>query len=335
MMREKIAIIGAGSWGTTLAILLSEKGYDTTLWAYEAEVIQHIETNLENSIFLPEIPIPHNLKITNSLQEAVTEKSTIVSVVPSHFLRLTTEHYCSFLSPQVHFVSATKGIEEETLLRMSQVIHQAVPSSLQINFTVLSGPSFAREVSNKKATAITVAGEDPDETKYIQQLFSTPFFRVYRNNDVIGVELAGAVKNVIAIAAGISDGLGFGNNARAALITRGLAEIVRLGKALGASSSTFYGLSGVGDLILTCTGDLSRNRSLGLRLGAGETLSAILNSSKMVAEGVKTTKSVINLAQRHSIEMPITEQVAAVLFKGKNPTEAFVELMGRSLKYEN
>ncbi len=333
-MGEKIAVIGAGSWGTTLAILLADKGYDITLWVYEPNLAREIETKRENSLFLPGVLIPHNVKPTYSLDEAVREKEVIVSVVPSHVARQITIQYRDHLLQGVHLVSATKGLEEESLLRISQVIQQSVPSHLKIKISCLSGPSFASEVSRKMATAVAVACEDKQEAIHIQHLFSSPYFRVYRNNDLVGVELAGALKNVIAIAAGVSDGLGFGYNARAALITRGLVEITRLGLAMGARQETFYGLAGVGDLILTCTADLSRNRTLGLRLGRGEKLSQILSSMKMVAEGVVTARAAIRLAQKFQVEMPIAEQVSGILFEDRNPLNAFSELMSRTLKYE-
>ena len=333
-MNEKIAVIGAGSWGTTLAVLLADKGYDVTLWVYEAELVKELETKRENTFFLPGVVIPPNLKVTNSLQEAVEAKKVVVSVPPSHAVRQLIHQYAHYLSSGVHLVSATKGVEERSLLRMSEVIQQELPSYLQIKISCISGPSFAREVSQRMATAVTVAGEDPQEATYIQHLFSTSYFRVYRNNDLIGVELAGSLKNIIAIAAGISDGLGFGYNARAALITRGLVEIVRLGTAMGAKPETFYGLAGVGDLILTCTGDLSRNRTLGQRVGQGEKLVDILPGMKMVAEGIATTRCARRLAQKFQVEMPITEQVSFVLFERKDPRDAFYELMGRALKYE-
>ena len=333
-MQEKIAVIGAGSWGTTLAILLADKGYDVILWAYEAELVRELETKRENTFFLPGLVIPSNLKVTNSLQEAVESKEVVVSVPPSHVVRQLTCQYAHYLSSGVHLVSATKGVEEKSLLRMSEVIQQEVASQLQIKISCISGPSFAQEVSKRMATAVTVACEDLEEASYIQHLFSTSYFRVYRTSDLVGVELAGSLKNIIAIAAGISDGLGFGNNARAALITRGLVEIVRLGTAMGAKAETFYGLSGVGDLILTCTGDLSRNRTVGQRVGRGEKLPDILAGMKMVAEGIATTRCALRLAQKFQVEMPITQQVSAVLFEQKDPRDAFSELMGRALKYE-
>ncbi|MEW5804291.1 MAG: NAD(P)H-dependent glycerol-3-phosphate dehydrogenase [bacterium] len=331
---EKIAVIGAGSWGTTLAVLLADKGFDVTLWVYEPDLVREIEAKRENPLFLPGVSIPSNIKPTHSLCEAVREKDVIVSVVPSHVARQVTLQYRDHLPKGAHLVSATKGLEEESLLRISQVIQQSIPSRIEIKISCLSGPSFAREVSRKMATAVAVACEDTQEAIFIQHLFSSPYFRVYRNNDLVGVELAGALKNVIAIAAGISDGLGFGYNARAALITRGLVEITRLGMAMGARQETFYGLAGVGDLILTCTADLSRNRTLGLRLGQGEKLSHILGSMKMVAEGVVTARAAIRLARKLHVEMPISEQVSAILFEERTPLDAFSELMSRTLKYE-
>jgi glycerol-3-phosphate dehydrogenase (NAD(P)+) len=333
--KERIGVIGAGSWGTTLAILLADKGYDVTLWAYEEDLVREMEMRRENTLFLPGVTIPPGIRFTHSLQEAVEAKDVIVSSAPSHAVRQVTLLYGHYLSPAVHIVSATKGIEEGSLLRISEVIEEVIPAHLQVKISCISGPSFAKEVAQRKATAVAVACRDLEEAIYIQHLFSTPYFRAYWNSDLVGVELAGALKNVIAIAAGISDGLGFGSNARAALITRGLVEMIRLGEILGAQPETFYGLSGVGDLILTCTGDLSRNRTLGLRVGRGEKLPKILSGMKMVAEGVSATRSASRLAQKYQVEMPITEQVSAILFEEKDPRDAFSELMGRTLKYEN
>ncbi|MEW6381582.1 MAG: NAD(P)H-dependent glycerol-3-phosphate dehydrogenase [bacterium] len=333
-MGVKVAVIGAGSWGTTLAVLLADKGYEVTLWVFEPDLVKEIETKRENTLFLPGIEIPAGVSPTNSLEEAVRGKSVIVSVVPSHVARQVTLQYRRYLSEGVHLVSATKGLEEDSLLRISQVIQQLIPPRLEIRISCLSGPSFAREVSRKMATAVAVACQSEQEAIYVQHMFSSPYFRVYRNSDLIGVELAGSLKNVIAIAAGISDGLGFGHNARAALITRGLVEITRLGVAMGARQETFYGLAGMGDLVLTCTGDLSRNRTLGLRIGRGEELSRIQSGMKMVAEGVVTTRAALRLARKYQVEMPIAEQVSAILFEGRNPANAFSELMSRTLKYE-
>lgn len=335
MIMPKIGVIGAGSWGTTLAILLAEKGYKVTLWVFEGELVWEIDRLRENTVFLPGVTIPKQVKVTNFLEEAVTGQEVIISAVPSHTVREITQQYRNFLTKGVHIVSATKGLEIGSLQRMSQVIKDMVTIDRQPTISCLSGPSFAREVSSRLATAVTLACTDQQQAGYLQQLFSRPYFRVYRNDDLIGVELAGSLKNIFAIAAGISDGLGLGANARAGLITRGLAEMIRLGTAMGAKSSTFYGLAGMGDLILTCTGDLSRNRSLGLRLGKGEKLSSIIVGLKTVAEGILTIKSAIQLAGRVQVEMPITEQLSAILFEGKDPQQAFTELMGRSLKDEN
>lgn len=327
-----ISIIGAGSWGTTLAILLAEKGHSVTLWVRREGLLQKMEASRENTEYLPGFRIPKSVILTNSLKEAVEKQTLVVSAVPSHATRAISQAYTSYLKPQTIILNATKGIEIETLLPMSKVLAGVLPQVQGI--AVLSGPSFAREVCQKLPTAIVVAAARKKIAEFIQNLLTTPYFRVYTNLDVIGVELAGALKNVIALATGISDGLGFGTNSRAALITRGLAEITRLGIAMGAQPLTFSGLAGMGDLVLTCTGELSRNRQVGLAIGKGQRLDEIITQMRMVAEGVKTTQAAVRLAKQYQVEMPITEQVYAMLFEGKNPADAVTELMGRSLKDE-
>jgi glycerol-3-phosphate dehydrogenase (NAD(P)+) len=332
-MIDSIGIIGAGSWGTTLAILLSEKGYRITLWVRREELLQKMKETRENSVYLPGFKIPDSVILSHSLKEAVKGQTLIISAVPSHVTRLISQAYAPYLNPQAIVVSATKGIEVETLLCMSEVLAAVLPQAAGIG--VLSGPSFAREVCQHLPTAVVAASFHREVAEFIQKLFTTSYFRVYTNLDVIGVELAGALKNVIALAAGISDGLGYGTNSRAALITRGLAEITRLGIAMGAQPLTFAGLAGIGDLVLTCTGELSRNRQVGLAIGKGQKLNEIIAQMQMVAEGIKTTQAAVRLAKRHAVEMPITEQVYAMLFEGKNPADAVAELMGRSLKPEH
>ncbi|WP_041267206.1 NAD(P)H-dependent glycerol-3-phosphate dehydrogenase [Geotalea daltonii] len=334
-MPEKIGVIGAGSWGTTLADLLAKKGHDVTLWAYEPELVVEMARTRYNSIFLPGISLSPVLKFTNLLQEAVADKGLLLFVVPSQVTRRVVKNALPFMSPSAIIVSASKGIEVDTLMTVSQVYRELLPHELYANFSALSGPSFAREVAQEMPTAVAVASERGDIARKVQQIFNTRKFRVYTNNDVAGVELGGAIKNVIAIAAGISDGLGFGHNTRAALITRGLAEMTRLGRALGAKEATFAGLAGMGDLVLTCTGDLSRNRTVGMQLGQGRRLAEILGEMRMVAEGVKTTESAYNLAARLKVEMPITEKVYEVLYQDKPAREAVLELMTRDLKAED
>ncbi len=333
-MAVSIGVIGAGSWGTTLADLLAKKGHGVTLWAYEPELVEEMAKARVNSLFLPGIPLSPRLTFTNSLTEAVRGKELILFVAPSQVTRRVVGTVLPDLPADAVIVSASKGVELDTLKTMSQVFADLLPSELYARFAVLSGPSFAREVALEMPTAVVAAAEDAAIAGCVQQSFNTSFFRLYTNNDVMGVELGGAIKNVIAIAAGISDGLGFGHNTRAALITRGLAEMSRLGRAMGARSETFAGLAGMGDLVLTCTGDLSRNRTVGMKLGEGMRLKEILAEMRMVAEGVKTTESAVNLAHRLSIDMPITEKVYQVLYEDKPARAAVIELMTRDLKAE-
>ncbi len=330
----KIAVIGAGSWGTALANLLADKGLAVDLWVREPEVYQQIKQERENKIFLPNIKLSPNLNPVQSFNQALAGKELAVMVVPSHVFREILQQIKPYLAPGVPILSATKGIENETLLTMQQVLAAVLDKTHAKQYACLAGPSFAKEVSLKLPTAVTIACQDPEEAAQLQRLFFTEFFRVYTSQDIIGIELCGAIKNVIALGAGIADGLGSGYNARAALITRGLAEITRLGMALGANPQTFAGLAGMGDLVLTCTSDLSRNRTVGMQIGKGKTLPEITKDMKMVAEGVKTTQSAYDLATKIGVDMPITEQVYAILYKGKDPKQAVKELMTRELKGE-
>lgn len=332
---EKICVLGAGSWGTTLANILAEKGFDISLWVREEELYQIILKTRENAFFLPGIKLAHNnITSTNSIEEAVKNRAIILCVIPSHGVRDIFAQASKFLSKDAIIVNASKGIEQETLLTVSQILRQSLPKSFHKNLSVLSGPTFAKEVSRKLPTAICVAANKKAVAEKVQQVFNTNYFRVYTNSDMTGVEISGALKNVIAIAAGISDGLSLGMNARAALITRGLAEISRLGISMGADAATFAGLSGLGDLVLTCTGELSRNRSVGMMIGKGRKLNDILSEMKMVAEGVKTAKAAYELAKKYGVEMPITEQVYRVLYEDKSPKDAVMDLMTRRLKGE-
>jgi glycerol-3-phosphate dehydrogenase (NAD(P)+) len=333
-MMENIGVIGAGSWGTTLADLLAKKGHSVTLWAYEPELVRAMTASGMNDTFLPGIPLSPRLRFTNSLEEAVAGKGMLLFVVPSQVVRGVISNILPAIPADAVIVSASKGIELGTLLTISQVYEELLPASRFRNFAVLSGPSFAREVAQEMPTVVVAAAHEEQVARRIQKVFTTPVFRVYTNQDIMGVELGGAIKNVIALAAGIADGLGFGNNTRAALITRGLAETARLGRAMGARNETFAGLAGMGDLVLTCTGDLSRNRTVGIKLGQGMKLEAILGEMRMVAEGVKTTESARNLARKLGIDMPITEKVYNVLYADQSPREAVVELMTRDLKAE-
>ncbi|MFQ5441957.1 MAG: NAD(P)H-dependent glycerol-3-phosphate dehydrogenase [Thermodesulfobacteriota bacterium] len=333
MRGEKICVIGAGSWGTTLADLLARKDYEVVLWAREAEVVAGIRDTGENRMFLPGVKLSANLKAEGSLKEALKEKKIIVNVVPSHGVRDVFKEAAEFIPTGALVVSATKGVEGETLMRPSAVIRDVLKDK-KVRVATLSGPSFAKEVSRRLPTAVTASSGSPEAARTVQEVFSTAYFRVYTNPDVTGVELGGALKNVIAIASGISDGLGLGYNARAALITRGLAEMSRLGAELGANPATFSGLSGLGDLVLTCTGPLSRNYTLGLKIGAGKRPGDVVEAMTMVAEGFKTSGAVRALARKKGVDMPITEGVYSVLYEDKPPEEAVYELMTRALKGE-
>jgi glycerol-3-phosphate dehydrogenase (NAD(P)+) len=326
-----VAVLGAGAWGTTLANLLARKGQGVRLWAYEAEVVEAINREHRNTVFLPKVELAPALRAFGDPAEAVKDADVVLSVIPSHAVRSVVTRLSGVIASGKMVVSATKGIEPDSLKLMSEVLASELPSPM---VAVLSGPSFAEEVCQDQPTAVVAAAADPATAVEVQQIFSTSRFRVYSNRDVVGVELGGALKNVIAIAAGILEGLGLGNNPRAALVTRGLAEMTRLGVAMGADPMTFAGLAGMGDLILTATGALSRNRALGMALAQGQTLATYTAAHRTVAEGVNTAKAAIGLARKHSVEMPITEQVCAVLFDGKSPKQGVTDLMERTLKPE-
>lgn len=333
-METKIAVIGAGSWGTTLANLLAEKGYPVTLWCFEEDLAERMQQLRINDLYLPEVKLSKKLHITSNLKSAVTEKQLLLFVTPSQVTRQVLEQVIPELSPQALIVSASKGIENNSLKLLSQVFEELLPESKHRQLGFLSGPSFAKEVSSGMPTAVVVAARDIAVAGEIQRIFSTEKFRVYTHNDIIGVELGGAMKNVIALAAGVADGLGFGHNTRAALITRGLAEMTRLGIKLGGTAETFAGLAGMGDLVLTCTGDLSRNRSVGIELGKGRKIDEILAGMQMVAEGVKTTLSAYQLADKLGVDVPIIEQMYLLLYQDKDPRQAVTDLMSRDLKAE-
>jgi glycerol-3-phosphate dehydrogenase (NAD(P)+) len=333
-----IAIIGAGAWGTALSIALGRKGsHRVRLWAHESDVCESISQRRVNEKFLPGQRIPDSVAPSNDLAQALNGASIVVSVMPSQHCRRLFEQMRPHLRPGTMIVSATKGLEENSLLRMSEIIIQVLKgaSASTPRVAALSGPSFAVEVARGDPTAITIASHDDDLARTVQQEFSDPSFRVYTNSDVIGVELGGALKNIVAIAAGICDGLGLGHNSAAALITRGLAEMTRLAVACGGRAETMAGLAGLGDLVLTCTGGLSRNRSVGVELGRGRKLPEILAGMHgMVAEGIFTTTAAVGLAKSRGVEMPITEQMDAILHKHKSPREAIHELMTRTGKSE-
>jgi glycerol-3-phosphate dehydrogenase (NAD(P)+) len=331
----RLAVIGAGAWGTTLANLLAEKGYHVTLWVYEPELAECMARERVNTLYLPDVSVHPRVTPTSDFAMAAHAAEVFVSVVPSHAVRAIWQKLGPLMPAKALLVSATKGIEVESLLTMSQVLQATIPPEKHVDLAVLSGPSFAREVSQKIPTAVVAASANRPVAEAVQGLFSTPVFRVYTNTDVLGVELGGALKNVMAIAAGVCDGLHFGYNARAALITRGLAEITQLGVAMGARAQTFAGLSGMGDLVLTCTGNLSRNHTVGVQLGQGKKLPEILQQMCAVAEGVTTAGSAVGLGERYHVEMPIAEKVYALLQGYVRPHEAVTALMTRALKQED
>ena len=332
-MTVRAAVVGSGAWGTALGSLLAREGHEVVLWCHEEEVARSITRDRTNP-YLTGVTLPDPVRATTALDEAVTDAGLVLSVSPSQFVGGVMARAAPHLDPDCLLVSASKGIELTTLRRMDQVLAAVVPEQVMSRFSVLSGPSFAAEVAREAPTAVAVASLDPEARRRVQELFQTSSFRVYTTPDVVGVELGGALKNVIAVAAGVAAGLGFGHNTLAALITRGLAEIRRLGVALGARRETFAGLAGMGDLVLTCTGDLSRNRTVGFRLGKGERLADILDDMSAVAEGVKTADAVRELARRHAVEMPITEQVHAIIHGDRSPSDALRALMLRDPKPE-
>jgi glycerol-3-phosphate dehydrogenase (NAD(P)+) len=329
----RAAVVGAGSWGTALAALLTRKGHDVAIWSYEPSVARSINEEHANP-YLQGVILPGSLRATANLEDAVKGADLVVSVSPSQFVRGVMSEASPHVRPDALIVSASKGIEVGSWRRMDEVLGEILPQTVAARCSALSGPSFAAEVAREMPTAVVVGSRTPEVAVRVQGAFQTGSFRVYTNTDVVGVELAGALKNVIALAAGIAAGVGFGHNTLAALITRGLAEITRLGLALGAERATFSGLAGMGDLVLTCTGSLSRNRTVGYRLGKGESLPEILSDMTAVAEGVKTAEAVHELAARHEVEMPISEQVYAIVHEGKSPAEALRTLMLRDPKPE-
>jgi len=327
----RIGVLGAGSWGTTLADLLARKGHEVRLWAYEVEVVESINARHENEIFLAGRTLDSRLTACADPFEAVAGAPIVLSAAPSHVVRSVVAPLEPGIRQDAIVVSATKGIESPGLLLPHEVLTECLPGRPVV---ALSGPSFASEVHDGQPTAVVAAATDADVSAVVQEAFSTPKFRVYSNDDLVGVELCGALKNVVAIAAGILEGLGLGNNPRAALITRGLAEMTRLGLAMGARPMTFAGLAGMGDLILTATGGPSRNRALGIALAGGARLAEYTATHRTVAEGVNTARSAVGLAARHGVELPITAQVAAILFEEKAPKQAVADLMERTLKAE-
>lgn len=329
----RTGVIGSGAWGTTLALLLARQGITTTLWEHSPERARQMQEQRENTLFLPGFPFPETLQVTESIADAVQHKDLLLLVTPSQRLRENLRLLVPYLSKNTILVSASKGIETSSLKRMTEVIAEELPEAT-MRIAALSGPNLSREVAEGQPTAAVVAAHKPDVAVKVRTILSTTTFRVYTSPDVIGAELGGALKNIVAIAAGISDGMGYGENAKAAITTRGLAEISRLGIAAGANPLTFLGLAGIGDLIATCATPLSRNQQLGRRLATGEKLQDILRTTHTVAEGVTTTRAALQLASRYEVEMPITKQLSLVLFEGLDPHEALHELMLRNPKGE-
>ena len=334
MATTRIGVVGGGAWGTALAKLLADKGFLLDLWVFESEVREQIEKNRENKIFLPDVKLPENIIPSNDIETVVKEKDLVLVVVPSHCMRDVAGQMKNFISPGTIIVTASKGIENKTHMIMTQILAEKIDFLPKENFAVLSGPSFAREVANNVPTVVAVASTSREISEYVQEIFSCPTFRVYVNDDPIGTQIGGAMKNVVAIAAGICDGMKMGLNPRAALITRGLAEMNRLGTKLGADPLTLAGLAGVGDLLLTCTGALSRNYTLGRQIGEGKKPDDIISEMIMVGEGVKTTRSVYNLSKKLGVDLPICNEVYFVLFEGCSVKETVEHLMNRSLKHE-
>ncbi|HLK68809.1 MAG TPA: NAD(P)H-dependent glycerol-3-phosphate dehydrogenase [Bryobacteraceae bacterium] len=331
---KRLAIIGAGSWGTALAIVLGPRFPGTRLWVYEADLAARMRETRENDVYLPGYQLLQHVEVSSDLGTVLDGAEVVLSVMPSHLVRAIYHQMLPFVNDSMIFVSATKGLENGTLLRTSEVIHDVLQTVMEPRVAVISGPTFAREVARFEPTALVVASPDPNLTECVQGAFSGPTFRLYSSSDTTGIEIGGSIKNVVAIGAGVLHGMGLGFNASAALITRGLAEMTRLAVAMGGKAQTLAGLAGLGDLVLTCTGDLSRNRTVGVELAHGRKLDEIVSSMRMVAEGIKTTNAAVDLARRCSVEMPIAEQMFRMLHFGISPREAIQQLMERSLKGE-
>lgn len=327
----KIGVIGGGSWGTALAVLLANKNHEVHMWMRSEEQLGEIVKLNENKKYLPGITIPNNLEVTNDITKAIYNKDLIVLSIPSHGVRETLNSCKKYIKKDQIIVNVAKGIENNTLLRVSEIVEEILPNN---PFAVLSGPSHAEEVGKNMPTTVVSASIDKEVAKYVQDVFMSPYFRVYTNPDVIGVELGGSLKNVIALGAGISDGLGYGDNTKAALMTRGIIEMGRLGEKMGANIETFAGLAGIGDLIVTCTSIHSRNRKAGILIGEGQSMEGAIESVGMVVEGIRTTKSTYELAKTHNIVMPITNEIYEVLYKGKEVKNSVVNLMLRDKKHE-
>ena len=330
-MSKRIGVLGGGSWGTALGILLANKGYDVHMWLRDENQIMDMNETRINNKYLPHITLPSNLKLTNDLEKVNFNKDAIVLSVGTHGIREVLNNCKSYIKKDQIIVNVSKGIENQSLLRISEIVEEIVPNS---RYTVLSGPSHAEEVAKNMPTTVVSASKSKEVAQYVQDLFITPSFRVYTNPDVIGVELGGALKNIIALGAGISDGSGWGDNTKAALMTRGIYEMARLGEKMGAQASTFLGLAGIGDLIVTCTSMLSRNRRAGILIGKGIKVEDAIKEIGMVVEGIKTTKSTFDLSKKYNIDMPIAEELYGVLYEGKDVKNSVSSLMVRDKKHE-
>jgi len=331
---KNLAIIGAGSWGTALAMVLAPRFARIRLWVYEPELAARMGASRENDVYLPGFQVADHVEVVNDFPTALEDADVVLSVMPSHLVRRLYQEMLPYLHESMLFVSATKGLENGSLLRTSEVIRQVLSTKLRPQVAVISGPTFAREVARFEPTALVVASSNPGVADRVQAAFSGPAFRLYTSQDTIGVEIGGSIKNVVAIGAGVLHGMGLGHNPMAALITRGLAEMTRLAVAMGGQPLTLAGLAGLGDLVLTCNGELSRNRTVGVELARGRKLEEIVGSMKMVAEGIKTTNAAVDLAKRYAVEMPISEQMFQVINFGVSPRDAIQRLMERSLKGE-
>jgi len=331
---KNLAIIGAGSWGTALAMVLAPRFARVRLWVYEPDLAARMSASRENDVYLPGFQVADHVEVVNDLPTALEDADVVLSVMPSHLVRRLYQEMLPYLHESMLFVSATKGLENGSLLRTSEVIRQVLSTKLRPQVAVISGPTFAREVARFEPTALVVASSNPGVADRVQAAFSGPTFRLYTSQDTIGVEIGGSIKNVVAIGAGVLHGMGLGHNPMAALITRGLAEMTRLAVAMGGQPLTLAGLAGLGDLVLTCNGELSRNRTVGVELARGRKLEEIVGSMKMVAEGIKTTNAAVDLAKRYAVEMPISEQMFQVINFGISPRDAIQRLMERSLKGE-
>jgi glycerol-3-phosphate dehydrogenase (NAD(P)+) len=331
--KDNIAILGAGNWGTTLSLILAEKGYPVKLWEFREQAAQKVQKERENREFLPGIKLPEGVTVLSDLNAVLAGSNSVFWVLPSKFLRNVCGQVKPLIKPEMLHVSAIKGIEASSLMRCSEILKYELSSKVN-RLAVISGPNIAPEIARHIPSTTVVAAKNHDDVRAVQEILMTPYFRVYSGDDVVGMELGGSLKNVIAIASGIIDGLGLGANTKGALLTRGLAEITRLGVAMGANPHTFAGLSGMGDLVTTCFSQQSRNRSVGQQVGQGRKLDDILKDMVMVAEGVETAKAAYKLSQKHSIEMPIVHQMYLVLFENKNPSTALKELMNRDAKAE-